>query len=326
MRFPANMRVLAWVGCAALIPSFSAPAQVSVQFHFGEDDYHRIDSRHPLRGRQYQTIGSLAHTLDEITQELNREAYRGPRGDRSQVRLLALVSDFARRTADFHFRMDSYLDSPWDVRREVDDLAKRARGVNQRIVNARLFPGTYELWSSAIDVLSRMQQVLRGADVQLPPSPVRHGGEGNAWSDHRDADRNGNGVPDRLEAQPPPPPDRSGDRGRGGSRAANILELRRLGKELDERVMGTRDFMPRGDRDPRAPEPLDRFSAEVHHLRQTLDTDAFDTRDLKQIVSRLLDDARRTSGTLRGERPASRGEQDTWQGIVDILSRMRDLL
>lgn len=326
MRFPATMRVLAWAGCAALIPSFSAPAQVSLQFHFGEDDYHRIDSRHPLRGRQYQTMGSLAHTLDEIAQELNRQAYRGPRGDRSQVSLLASVSDFARRTADFHFRMDSYLDSPWDVRREVDDLAKRARGVNQRIVNARLFPRTYDLWNSAIDVLSRMQQVLRGVDVQVPPSPVRHGGEGNTWADHRDVDRNGNGVPDRLEAQPSPPPDRFDDRGREGSRSANVFELRRLGKELDERVTGTRDFMPRGDRDPRAPESVDRFSAEVHRLRQTLETDSFDTRDLKQIVSRLLDDARRTSGTLRGERPASRGEQDTWQGIVDILSRMHDLL
>ena len=325
MRFPANVRVLAWAGCAALIPSLSAPAQVSIQFHYGEDDdYHRIDSRHPLRGRQYQTMGSLAHTLDEIAQDLNRQAYRAARGDRSQARLLASVSDFARRASDFHQRMDSYLDSPWDIRREVDDLARRAGGVNRRIVNARLFPGTYDLWASATDVLSRMQQVLRGSDVQIPPSPVRHGGEAYGPWDHRDIDRNGNGVPDRLEGQAPPQPVQPYDRERGGFQSANIPEVRRLGQELDERVMRARDSMTRGDRDPRFMETFDRFRAETNRLRQRLDADSFDARDLKQIVSRLLDDARRSNDDRRreGARPGS----NDWQRIVEILSRMQDLL
>jgi hypothetical protein len=328
MKFPLRLGVLAWAGCAAFVPSVSAPAQVSVQFHFGEDEYHRIDSRRPLRGRQYQTMGSLAHTLDEIAQDLNREAYRGARGERSQVRLLASVSDFARRAADFHHRMDSYLDSPWDMRRDVDDMARRARAVNQSIVHARLFPHTYDLWGSAIDVLGRMQQVLGGADVQLPPPYVRRGGEGRGEWEHRDGDRDG-GAPGRPETQPVPPlppPERSRGHERAGFQPANVPELRRLGRELDERVMGTRDFMPPGDRDARAPESVDRFSAETRRLRQKLDADPLDARDLKETVSRLLEDARRTSGALRGERPATRGEQDTWQGIVDILNRMQDLL
>ncbi|MGE5715382.1 MAG: hypothetical protein ACM369_01935 [Acidobacteriota bacterium] len=323
MRFPATLRILACVGCAMLIPSSSAPAQVAVQFHFGEDDYHRIDSRHPLRGRQYQTMGALAHTLDEIALELNRQAYRSARGDRSQVRFLASISDFARRASDFHSRMDSYLDSPWDVRREVDDLSRRASGVNQRIVNARLFPGTYDLWNSAIDVLGRMRQVLRGAEVQIPPSPLRHEGEGSGWWEHRDADRNGNGVPDRLEAQAPPPPDRSYDGGRGGYGAANIPELRQLGRELDERVQAAGASNPRDDRDPGTRESQDRFSIETHRLRQTLDSDIFDRRDLRQTVSRLLEDARPMSETTRRERSFSANE---WQRIVEILTRMQELL
>ena len=332
MRFPATVRALTLVGCAALIPAIPAPAQVSVQFHFGEDDYHRIDSRHPLQGRQYQAMASLAHTLDEIAQDLSREAYRGARGDRSQVRLLASISDFARRTSDFHQRMDGYLDSPWDMRREVEDLTKRARGVNRNVVNARLFPRTYDLWNTAIDTLGRMQQVLRGVDVELPPPYVRYGREGHGEWDHRDSDRNGNGVPDRLEVQPgqpPPPPDRSidrsNDRERGGFNAPNISELRQLSKELDERVMRTRDSMPRGERDPRAPETLDRFSSDTRRLRQTLDTGPFDVRELKQTVSRLLDDARHTSELMRRER-SFQGDQNDWQRIVDILSRMRELL
>ena len=305
MRFPATVRALTLVGCAALIPAISAPAQVSLQFHFGEDEYHRIDSRHPLQGRQYQAMASLAHTLDEIAQDLNREAYRGSRGDRSQARLLASVSDFARRTSDFHYRMDSYLDSPWDIRREVEDLTKRARGVNQNVVNARLFPRTYDLWNTAIDLLGRMQQVLRGADVQLPPPYVRYGREGHDEWDHRDSDRN--------------------DRDRGGPHTANLQELRQLGKELDERVMRTRDSMPRGERDPRSPQPLDRFSSETRSLRQTLDTDGFDARAVKQTVSRLLEDARHTSDVMRRER-SFQGDQNDWQRILDILTRIQSLL
>lgn len=323
MRFPANMRVLAWVGCTMLIPSALAPAQVSLQFHFGEDDFHRIDSRHPLRGRQYQVMGSLAHTLDEIAQELSRQAYGTARHDPSEYRFLASVSDFARRTADFHSRMDSYLDSPWDIRREVDDLAARTRNVNQRIVSARLFPRTYDLWNSAIDILGRMQQVLRGAEVEVPPSPVGRGREGSGWWEHRDADRNGNGIPDRMEGQPAPVPDRPYEGNRGEVAARNISELRQLGRELDQRVLATRDSMPRGDRDPSTPESLDRFSTEAHRLRQTLDTSSFDPRALKQIVARLLSDARDRSENTRRDRAYSASE---WQRIVEILTRMQELL
>jgi hypothetical protein len=207
MRIAAKARVLALVGAAALVPSLPAPAQVSLQFHFGEDDYHRIDARHPLRGRQYQTMASLAHMLDEGAQELNRQAYRAARreGTRSQMRVLASVSDFARRAADFHNRMDGYLTSPWDMRREVDDLTRRARSVNQSVVNARLFPRTYDLWNSEIDVLNRMQQVLRGTVVEIPPSPVSHR-EDRDWHEHRDFDNDG--VPDDQQR------DHDGDRDR----------------------------------------------------------------------------------------------------------------
>ena len=329
MRFPATVRALTLVGCAALIPAISAPAQVSLQFHFGEDDYHRIDSRNPLRGRQYQTMAALAHTLDDIAQDLNRSIYRAARRDRSQVRLLASVSDFARRTADVHNRMDSYLDTPWEVRRDVDELSRRATDINQRLVRGNLFPDTYELWRSVIDVVGRMQQVLRGVDVQLPQPYARLGREGHGEWDHRDSDRNGNGIPDRLEGQPVqpiPPPlmvERPSDRGRFN--APNIQELRQLGKELDERVMRTRDSAARGEGDPRSQQPLDRFSSDTRRLRQTLDTDAFDARVVKQTVSRLLDDARHTSEHMRRER-SFQGDQNDWQRIVDILSRMQELL
>jgi hypothetical protein len=147
-------------------------------------------------------MATLAHMLDETGQELNREAYRASRHDRdrSQARVLASVSDFARRAADFHGRMDGYLTSPWDMRREVDDLTRRAGAVNQSIVHARLFPQTTDLWAGEIDILGRMQQVLRGVTVEIPPSPASHRQDRDRW-DHGDADRNGDGIPDNQQGR-----------------------------------------------------------------------------------------------------------------------------
>src|SRR5262249_39816355 len=155
--------------------------------------------------------------LDEITQDVNQQAYRVARGDYAQARLLASISDFARRASDFHFRMDSYLESPWDVRREVGDLSRRAQNVSHRVTYAPLYPERYGLGNSAVDVLNRMQQVIHGADVEIPPSPVRHD-EGLRWWEHRDVDRNGNGIPDREEFGRVPP---------------NASELRRLSQDVD---------------------------------------------------------------------------------------------
>ena len=200
MRFPVKLSAAVLFGASALIPSYSAPAQVAVQFHFGEDDYHRIDARHSLRGRQYQTMASLAHMLDETAQELNRNTYRAARNHHGsdQARVLASVSDFARRASDFHNRMDGYLSSPWDMRKEVDDLARRARSVNGNVVNARLSPQSHDLWNAELDILGRMQQVLRGVAVELPPSPLSHEGR-DRW-DHRDD--NHDGIPDDQQRMP----------------------------------------------------------------------------------------------------------------------------
>lgn len=207
MRLEKNVCTLALAGAAALALALPARAQVSLQFHFGEDDYHRIDGRHPLRGEQYQKMATLAHMLDETAQELSRQAYWTARreNDRSHNRLLASVSDFSRRAAAFHSRMDGYLESPWDIRREVDDLTRRAQNVSRQLQHVRLFPRAYETWNAEVDMLNRMQQLIRGNNVDIPPSPVRSNG---SWWHHRnDQGRwdDDHGRDDRDRPAPPPP-------------------------------------------------------------------------------------------------------------------------
>jgi hypothetical protein len=218
MRLQKNAFVLAFAGAAALAVAPPARAQISMQFHFGEDDYHRIDARHPLRGEQYQKMATLAHLLDETAQELSRQAYWNARreGDRSHARLLASVTDFSRRAADFHIRMDGYLDAPWDIRREVDDLTRRAQYLGQQVQNVHLFPRSYDTWNAEVDLLNRMQQLIHGANVEIPPPAVRanngwweHRNDQGVWGDDRDRDRDGNHHDrDDRDRQPPPPPSR----------------------------------------------------------------------------------------------------------------------
>ncbi len=210
MRLEKNALTLVVAGAAALATAVPARAQVSMQFHFGEDDYHRIDSRHPLRGERYQKMATLAHMLDETAQELARQAYWNVRreGDRSHRRLLASLTEFSRRAADFHIRMDGYLEAPWDIRHEVDDLTRRAQYVSGQVQNVRLFPRSYDTWNAEVDILNRMQQLIHGSNVEIPPSPVR---ANNGWWEHRnDQGRwdEGRDHDDRDRQPPPPPPSR----------------------------------------------------------------------------------------------------------------------
>jgi hypothetical protein len=168
MRELKHRALLALVfGGTSLLGPSTSEAQVSVQFHWGErDQYHRYRGR-PLEGRRYQTMALLAHRLDQAAQDLNEDAYRNARHDRGEWRSLAGVADFARRAHDFHSRMDSYLESTWDVGRDVSDLQQRA---------LRLGGG----WSYEVDILNRMQETLSGHDVDVPPWERRS----PDWYDH----------------------------------------------------------------------------------------------------------------------------------------------
>src|SRR5205823_6558554 len=76
----------------------------------------------------------------------------------------------ARRADRFHERMDSYLDSPWDVPRELDSLDRAAQRVNAALARERTSPGVVDEWNDAVDVLNRMKRLLAGYEVEVPPA------------------------------------------------------------------------------------------------------------------------------------------------------------
>jgi len=123
----------------------------------------------PLEGRRYETMRELARILDrravraaDRAQDTTR--WRG----REENRFLDSVTHFARRAREFRRRMDSYLDSPWDVPADIVDLDRDARDVSYRIRRARVYEDTYEDWDALLDVLARMNRLAQGYEVRVP--------------------------------------------------------------------------------------------------------------------------------------------------------------
>jgi hypothetical protein len=126
---------------------------------------------------------ALAHYLDERSSHASAEAIddagRGPNNERSFVDSVTRFSDRAR---SFHRRMDDYEVNPWNVADEVQHLNDDAHRVNDRIRRAHVFERTWDDWDAVLDVLGRMDRVLAGYDVDVPPA---HPG----WGDYdRDYD------------------------------------------------------------------------------------------------------------------------------------------
>ena len=299
-------------GYAVGLRSSEAKAQVTLQFHWGEQDQnHRIDGRRLLEGRRYQTMASLAHYLDDQGQDLNEEAYRtARRGNWSQRSLLPVISDFAKRAHDFHFRMDSYLDSPWNLSKEVADLTQRARKAEQRTVSAHAFESTHDNWRDINDVLGRMQQLLAGADVEVPNAHRR----GN-WQDgddrHREDYRAGDDV-------------RHGGGGGNAYLAGPALqEYRNLARELDQvasrMTANSRNNGDGGDR--RLADAIRRLNEGADNLNRQSSSATLDPREIQPAIQGLLEDARRTEKTLRQSSPFQPVGND-WAKAINLLDRM----
>lgn len=148
------------------------PAARLALAHEGHDEMYRYGTmRNPLTGEAYEKMRALAHHLDgRAGFAADKAAKRAHHGTPREKEFLRAIRDFAREAEAFHERMDRYADAPWVVPGELRDLDRRARLVNERIRKAHLFPEVYDDWDDALDMLNRMDRLLRGEVVQVPPS------------------------------------------------------------------------------------------------------------------------------------------------------------
>ncbi|MDQ6891201.1 MAG: hypothetical protein M3167_00780 [Acidobacteriota bacterium] len=247
----------------------------------------------------------LAHDLDTRAGHASNQAEQGGswffRNDRGFRRA---VTNFARRAANFHDRMDTYRTAPWQVDDELRGLLNDARAVQARLQRSRnVDEHTAADWSETVQLLNEMIRVYQ-SDVA-------------------------NGPADRREFERPGEPQRSDRYEAGGSGRGryNVQQMGSLVHELAERSTRLMDTVNQlsGRYSGRASQG-ESVRAIQHFTEQA---DAFHERyeaglspeDVRGNVAHLWDDAREADQRFR---QANVQELETeWSGMMQLLSRIR---
>lgn len=256
-----------------------------------------------LQGSRYETMRVLARRLadaaaaarDEVTTER-----RGAPGEEA----LAKLSELANRARDLHRRLDTYSDRPRYVRAEVRELDGLVRDVDSRLRYGRASGRAERGWREVLDIMDRMNRLAAGEDVDLP-SPSSDSG-------------------------PVFPTSPSDDTWRSGSvlRDPELEDFRRMARELVVRATLAAEGAERaGARDSasdRLLRDLQDFRARVRELERRGDGASLQRADVRPLVERLHEDARRLDREMRdGE--LHTGIWSDWTEVLLLLRRMVDL-
>jgi hypothetical protein len=265
---------------------------------------------------------SLAHFLDEGTQYTLDEATNAlensrNRGDRAFLDALRRLAD---RTASFHDRLDSYEADPWDVEGDVRSLLTEARRVNSRLRRITAVRSLYDDWAAVVDDVNRMQRLLAGEDVQVPPAHAEwDNGDGNDRardttfgrdSGYGDVRRTGNYGTDRG----------------AWISGRDLEEVRRLSHDLDSqarRALATaeRNTSDASGRGTQMLSDLRHFVSQTAALHDRTDSDRIDPREFGPVVNHLLEDARAADRSMRQARVFS-DTWDQWQQTISTLEQL----
>jgi len=120
-----------------------------------------------LQGPNYETMRALAAALQTETQH----AVQGTQAatTRPTRRFMPGVRMLARRSEWFRKSIDEYQAKPFDVAGTVSMMHGRATMLGRRLRNNPALAHVWEDWDIAIDVLDRMQKLLAGEKVTVPP-------------------------------------------------------------------------------------------------------------------------------------------------------------
>ena len=258
--------------------------------------------RGDLEGSRYETMRVLAGRLVDRLQA-TRDELRITRNREAETPLFADLIDRARRFRD---RMENYSNPPRYVRSDVDELDRLAREYESQTRSISASTRAVDNWTAAQDVINRMQRLLSGADVDIPPAGDRY---------------------PTYPTNPTYPPYPGGGSVLSGSA---LDDVRRTAHELVVRATLARDTAERSgatysDSDRRLLADLSYFVAAAKELEtRTNSGTTLDRRDVRPFVERLTDDARRLDGSMRGSTAYTRAGTD-WTEVMRLLQRLSDL-
>jgi hypothetical protein len=122
-----------------------------------------------LMGPAYDTLRTLSEALKTEMEHVMAAA--GAPGQMVGRRMFLMNARmFARRSAHFRQRVETYRTQPFDIVAEVTQMNTRATLISNRLRNAQLLESAQEDWTVAIDVLDRMSKLLAGQAVTVPPA------------------------------------------------------------------------------------------------------------------------------------------------------------
>ena len=299
----------------ALAGFFAVSAVASAQY-----PSENRDRRRAMIQQNYDRMSQYARELDELARDANRQAQAqqfGYRGFRRDSNFLRDIDHFARRASEFRTRMDTYQTSPWAVDDEINHLLRDARNVETRIRRARFVDRrTVANWNRTVSLLNQMASEYQAGI-----------GSRGRYGDRRNAYPNGAPPPGSYQEPNPnqPPPDYrqgQGDWRQQGNYRQGQGDLRQLASELDQRA--ARASQLAGGYSGFSPE-IRRFSDSARNFRAMVENNRMNGPELRTEVNRLLQDAQSAHEELtRRPGTVSREVADEWDGIIQILTRMRD--
>lgn len=260
-----------------------------------------------LEGSRYETMRVLAGRLVDRLQG-TRDELRASREAESEMSTLATLIEKARRFRD---QLENYSNPPRYVRDDVNELDRIARDMESRTRNVQVSTRAYDNWRGALDVLDRMQRLLAGQDVDIPPASGPSTGSG------------GSTYPTY-----PTYPSTGGTYGSVLSGTA-LEDFRRTAHEVVVRGTLARDNAERSgtiynDSDRRVLSDLSYFLSQARDLDSRAMATSVDRRDVRPLVERLSDDARRLDAAMRVSSAFSRTGTD-WAEVMRGVQRLLDL-
>ena len=254
-----------------------------------------------LSGSRFETMRVLAGRLVDRLQG-TRDELRVSREAESEMSTLANLIEKARRFRD---SMENYSNPPRYVRDDVNELDRIARDMESRTRNVQVSTRAYDNWRGALDVLDRMQRLLAGQDVDIPPATGSTGG-----------------------STYPPYPSTGGTYGSVLS-GATLEDFRRTAHEIVVRGTLARDAAERSgtiysDSDRRVLSDLSYFLSQARDLDSRAMATTVDRRDVRPLVERLSDEARRLDAAMRVSSAFSRTGTD-WAEVMRGVQRLLDM-
>jgi hypothetical protein len=258
-----------------------------------------------LSNASYERMRQYAHDLGELARHASEQAQRqqgGYRGFRRDTKFLRSIDHFADRAEQFHERLDSYRTRPWNVDEEIEHLVRDARNVQTRLRRARFVDRhTVADWDEAVKLLNQMASEYQAGISPYGSRGTYPGGYGNPSG----------GAPNPH----------------GGSHDSygygQSGDIRQLARELDERASRAEELAGRYNYGQVS--NIRHFSEQARSFRDRVETSRISGSELRSQVNHLLEDAQEAQDELRRTRVSSDLAAE-WDGIVRVLTRMRDLV